>query len=121
MGPGSCARTSARAALAQRARRAIDTLLRQQAAALARDGQLLAALSHRGVLARGFVLVRDLDGRPLRLAASVGPGMAVDMEFSDGRVRARAEGAPTGPEVPSAPAKPRSRGGGDKGQGSLFG
>ncbi len=109
------------AALAQRARRAIDTLLRQQTAALARDGQLLAALSHRGVLARGFVLVRDLDGKPLRLAASVGPGMAVDMEFSDGRVRARAEGAPTGPEAPSTPAKPRSRGGGDKGQGSLFG
>ncbi len=121
MGPGSCARTSARAALAERARRAIDTLLRQQAAALARDGQLLAALSHRGVLARGFVLVRDLDGRPLRLAASVGPGMAVDMEFSDGRVRARADGGPGGPEVPSAPAKPRSRRRGDKGQGSLFG
>jgi exodeoxyribonuclease VII large subunit len=108
-------------ALAERARRAIDTLLRQQAAALARDGQLLAALSHRGVLARGFVLVRDLDGKPLRLAAAVDPGMAVDMEFSDGRVRARAEGAPAGPEVASAPAKPRSRGGGDKGQGSLFG
>jgi exodeoxyribonuclease VII large subunit len=111
-------------ALAQRARRAILTVLRRQAAAVERDGQLLAALSHRGVLARGFALVRDLDGRPLRLAAAVSPGMPVDIEFSDGRVRARAEGPPAAEPVPGAPdasAKPRSRGGGDKGQGSLFG
>jgi hypothetical protein len=47
--------------------------------------------------------------------------MTVDMEFSDGRVRARADGGPGVPEVPSAPAKPRSRQAGDKGQGSLFG
>jgi exodeoxyribonuclease VII large subunit len=112
------------AALAQRAERAIHTLLRRQAAALERDGQLLAALSHRGVLARGFALVRDMDGRPLRAAAAVSPGMPVDIEFSDGRVRARAEGAPkpaSGPGNPDTPPKPRSRQGGDKGQGSLFG
>jgi len=110
-------------ALAQRARRAILTLLRRQAAVVERDGQLLAALSHRGVLARGFALVRDLDGRPLRLAAAVSPGMPVDIEFSDGRVRARAEGsaAGAGPGTPDASAKPRRRQRGDKGQGSLFG
>jgi exodeoxyribonuclease VII large subunit len=66
-------------ALGERARRAISTLLRQQTAALARDGQLLAALSHRGVLARGFALVRNLDGKPLRLAAAVSPGMPLDI------------------------------------------
>jgi exodeoxyribonuclease VII large subunit len=112
-------------ALAQRARRAVLTLLRRQAAVVERDGQLLAALSHRGVLARGFALVRDLDGRPLRVAAAVSPAMPLDIEFSDGRVRARAEGPPAagpGPGAAGAPAKPRSRhGGGDKGQGSLFG
>jgi exodeoxyribonuclease VII large subunit len=107
--------------LAQRSRRAMATLLRQQAAALARDGQLLAALSHRGVLARGFALVRDLGGKPLRLAAAVGLGMAVDIEFSDGRVRARADGPAAGPRAADASAKPRGRQGGDKGQGSLFG
>jgi exodeoxyribonuclease VII large subunit len=77
------------------------------------------------VLARGFALVRDLDGRPLRVAAAVSPAMPLDIEFSDGRVRARAEGPPAagpGPGAAGAPAKPRSRhGGGDKGQGSLFG
>ncbi|HEY3643388.1 MAG TPA: exodeoxyribonuclease VII large subunit [Xanthobacteraceae bacterium] len=106
-------------ALAQRARRAVATLLAQQAAAVARDGQLLAALSHRGVLARGFALVRDLDGRPLRIAAAVSPGMPVDIEFSDGHVRAHADGRSAG--AADASAKPRSRQGGDKGQGSLFG
>jgi len=111
-------------ALGQRARRAVETLLHRQAAVLERDGQLLAALSHRGVLARGFALVRDVAGKPLRMAAAVSPGMPLDIEFSDGRVRARAEGpsaAVPGPEAPEAPAKPRSRPAGDKGQGSLFG
>ena len=110
--------------LAQRAQRAVVALLRQQAAALARDGQLLAALSHRGVLARGFALVRDLDGRPLRTATAVSPGLAMDIEFSDGRVRARADG-PAASEPPSgapdATGKPRPRRDGNPGQGSLFG
>jgi exodeoxyribonuclease VII large subunit len=110
-------------ALAERAQRAILTLLRRQAAVVERHGQLLAALSHRGVLARGFALVRDLDGRPLRAAAAVSPGMPVDIEFADGHVRARAEGGPAGagPKAPDASGKPRNRQAGDKGQGSLFG
>jgi exodeoxyribonuclease VII large subunit len=110
-------------ALAQRARRAIATLLHRQAAALERDGQLLAALSHRGVLARGFALVRDQDGRPLRAAAAVSPGMPVDIEFSDGRVRARADSGTAGPGPRAADASPKSRNRqrDDKGQGSLFG
>jgi exodeoxyribonuclease VII large subunit len=89
-----------------------------------RDGQLLAALSHRGVLARGFALVRDMAGKPLRTAAAVGPGMPLDIEFADGRVRARAEGASAagaGPAGREAPVKPRTRQAPDKGQGSLFG
>ena len=35
-------------------------------------GQLLTAYSYRGVLARGFALVRDSEGRPLRSADAVG-------------------------------------------------
>jgi exodeoxyribonuclease VII large subunit len=109
-------------ALGERGRRAMLTLLRQQAAALARDGQLLAALSHRGVLARGFALVRNLDGKPLRLAAAVSPGMPIDIEFADGTVRARAETGGAAPRAAEAPPKPRGRsGGGNGGQGSLFG
>jgi exodeoxyribonuclease VII large subunit len=76
------------------------------------------------VLARGFALVRDAAGKPLRLAAAVSPGMPLDIEFADGRVRGRAEGtsaAGPGPATPAAPAKPRNRSVPDKGQGSLFG
>ncbi len=111
-------------ALGERARRAVRTLLHRQAAMVERDGQLLAALSHRGVLARGFALVRDTAGKPLRTAAAVSPGTPLDIEFSDGRVRARAEGPSAGgpgPAAPEAPAKPRNRSAPDKGQGSLFG
>jgi len=38
----------------------VNSLLWQRATSLERCGQLLNALSHRGVLARGFALVRDL-------------------------------------------------------------
>ncbi len=79
------------AALAERAQRALLQLLDQRAAAVEHYGQLLNALSHRGVLARGFALVRDLGGRPLRYAARLSEGMRFDVEFSDGRVRARTE------------------------------
>jgi exodeoxyribonuclease VII large subunit len=97
-----------------------------------RCGQLLNALSHRGVLARGFALVRDLAGRPLRQAAAVRAGMRLDIEFSDGRVRAAAEGSSVAADKPqsvaadkpqsTAPSKPRGRrGNGNSNQGSLFG
>jgi exodeoxyribonuclease VII large subunit len=117
------------AALAQRGERAARLLLRQRLAAVERCGQLLNALSHRGVLARGFALVRDLDGRPLRQAAAVSAGMGLDIEFADAHVRALAQGSAAGgvdkaagkPEASPVP-KPRGRrGSGDSGQGSLFG
>ncbi len=105
-------------ALGERAVRAALTLIRQREAHVERAGQLLAAFSYRGVLARGFALVRDSEGTPLRAAAAVAPGMRIGIEFADGRVGAVAEG-PDG-SAP-APAKPRSRRGGPEGQGSLFG
>ena len=112
-------------ALAGRAQRAMRMLVRQHAVAVERCGQLLAALSHRGVLARGFALVRDLDGKPLRAAAAVSLGQRIDIEFSDGRVRALAEGssvspAPSGDSTAGTPSPRRRRSGGE-GQGSLFG
>jgi len=105
-------------AFQERARLAFAALLQNRDARLERAERLLAAVSYRGVLARGFALVRDLDGRPLRAAAKVAPGKRIDIEFSDGRVRALAEAASVAP----APPKPRRRGGGgEPGQGSLFG
>jgi exodeoxyribonuclease VII large subunit len=83
--------------------------------------QLLKALSYQGVLARGFALVRDGEGRPLRAAASVTSGMRLDIEFADGRVAAVADGERAKTSAPAAVApKPRSRSGGPSGQGKLF-
>src|SRR6266540_1710948 len=111
------------AELSERARRAVHSSLSQRAAFVERCGQLLNALSHRGVLARGFALVRDPTGRPLRQAAAVSAGMRLDVEFSDGHVRALAEGVfPAATERPVPATKPRGRrGGGNSNQGSLFG
>jgi exodeoxyribonuclease VII large subunit len=108
---------------AQRAERAIGVILDQRAARFERAGQLLTAFSYRGVLARGFALVRDAAGDPLRAAAAVSAGMRLDIEFSDGRVGAVAGDARVTPEAPPAPLFPRRRrrsSGNGEGQGSLF-
>jgi exodeoxyribonuclease VII large subunit len=111
--------------LAERAERATWTLLDSRAASLEHTGQLLAAFSYRGVLSRGFALVRDGGGTPLRTAAAVQPGTPLDIEFTDGRVGATAHGVSKRIESPPfARPRPRARrggGGGGEGQGSLFG
>ena len=85
-----------------------------------RGGELLAAFSYRGVLARGFALVRDAKGRPLRTAAAITAGMPLDIEFADGRIGARAE-TPSGVErVPTSSSKTRGSRAGGSGQGDLF-
>jgi len=107
-------------AFGDRARRAFRIFRDRRVERLRSAGQLLAAYSYRGVLARGFALVRDGDGRPLRTAAAVGSGTRLDIEFSDGRVGATADGERSAP-LP-AKSKPSTQGGkGSGGQGSLFG
>ena len=103
--------------LAERARRALATSTLRLSARVAHSGQLLNALSYRGVLARGFALIRDTVGQPLHSATAVTAGMPIEIEFSDGRVAARAEGT-LATDTPGA--KPRSKRGGGPGQGDLF-
>ena len=108
-------------ALDERAKRARRTYLGQRVQRLRGAWQLLNAYSYRKVLERGFALVRDEDGRPLRTAASVDAGMRLDIEFSDGRIGATSDAERAA--QPSGKVKPRTRGsgGGSGGQGSLFG
>jgi exodeoxyribonuclease VII large subunit len=108
------------AVLATRAGRAIDALLDARFARCERDSQLLAAFSYRGVLARGFALVRDRAGRPLRAAAGVTVGMPIDVEFADGHVGARAEVVQASAAPSAPPMRRRARRGSDPGQGNLF-
>ncbi|KRR29337.1 exodeoxyribonuclease VII large subunit [Bradyrhizobium retamae] len=91
--------------LAERARRALETAMQRLDARVAHSGQLLSALSYRGVLARGFALVRDEHGHAVHAAAAVGPSARLSVEFADGRVGVTADAdrpQPTAP-APSAP------------------
>ena len=73
-------------------------------ARVAHSGQLLSALSYRGVLARGFALVRDEQGHAVHAAAAVGPGAHCSIEFADGRVARHGGCGSAGGDV----GKPRS-------------
>ena len=89
--------------LAERARRALVTVMQRLDARIAHSGQLLSALSYRGVLARGFALVRDEQGHAVHAAAAVGPNAHLSIEFADGRVTATADA-----DRPAATAAPAS-------------
>jgi exodeoxyribonuclease VII large subunit len=104
-----------------RAPRAVDLMLRRRRDRLDGAAKLLTALSYQGVLARGFALVRDGEGRPLRSAGAVTPGMALAIQFADGSVAATAEGEapPATPKSPARSAEPKPRKTGE-GQGTLF-
>ncbi len=104
-------------ALSGRADRAMLAIVERRRTRLTGLWQLAESYSHHGVLARGFALVRDAEGRPLRSAAAVAAGAALEIEFQDGRVKAMAgESAPR-----PRPAKGRGDPPPGGGQGSLFG
>ena len=107
--------------LAARMTRAYDERLQSRRAELLSAWQLLGAMSYRGVLSRGFALIRDETGRPLRLAADARPAQRLEIEFADGKVGAIAGGRVGPPLTPPAllPRR-RARPDRDEGQGSLF-
>jgi exodeoxyribonuclease VII large subunit len=76
-------------------------------------GRMLESLSHKSVLARGFVMVQRDDGALVRAAKDLNPGDVVNLTFADDQKKAVID-------PPGDAAKPRGRGkpGGD--QGSLF-
>ncbi len=83
--------------LSARGRLAATGLLKAEGRRLAALAQLLDALSYHGVLARGFSLVRDAEGRAIRSAKTVASGAALEIEFADGRLAARASDGGGGP------------------------
>jgi len=107
--------------LAARLIRAHDERLRMKRAELDSAWQLLGAMSYRGVLSRGFALVRDEAQRPLRRAAEVKQAQRLEIEFADGKIGAIAGGR-IGPPLTPPALLPRRRAKPDKdeGQGSLF-
>ena len=63
---------------------AASTQMRQRRAGAA--AALLKTLGYRNVIERGFALVRDSNGAPLRSAAGVAGGARLEVELADGRI-----------------------------------
>jgi exodeoxyribonuclease VII large subunit len=74
-----------------RAQKSCDERRRDKLLGLA---QLLGTLGYRSVLTRGFALVRDVNGRPLRRVAELDPGDRMSLQFADGYMPAVAGEAP---------------------------
>jgi exodeoxyribonuclease VII large subunit len=81
------------AAFSDRSRRAIGVLRERRAERIAALHTLLNSLGYKAVLARGYALVRDGDGQPVRSAAAIAAGQALAIEFADGSINATADGA----------------------------
>ena len=79
---------------------ALKQARQRRADRLAALSQLLGALGYRSVLARGFAVIRNHEGLPLRGVAGTAPGAALQIEMQDGTLAVTA-------------AKPKA-------QGSLF-
>jgi exodeoxyribonuclease VII large subunit len=119
------------AALDARGRRCFATHVAERRRHLEGLAGLMRSLSYQSVLQRGFALVRDNEGRMIRAAGQVAGGMALEIEFADGRISAQAATEPrkeAAEVTPSSLSKePRRRapkgggsGGGPGGQGTLF-
>lgn len=107
--------------LAGRADNALLADLRRRRSTIVAQDRILQSLSYRNVLKRGYALVRDETGVPVKAASSLSLNQAIAIEFADGSIDAVTTegGAPTPPQPvkkraeKQAPAEPPK-------QGSLF-
>jgi exodeoxyribonuclease VII large subunit len=99
-----------------RLQRAFRARLNEDRKKLESLSRVLEGISYRGVLERGFALVRGADGSIRRRADAVQPGERLSLTFADGVREATAGGAPTAPPAASKPriTKPKAN------QGDLF-
>jgi exodeoxyribonuclease VII large subunit len=111
----ACRHALERAATGLRPRLVADLVARGRQALEAAAG-LLESLSYENVLARGFALAMDSAGHAVTSAASVAPGMAMTLQFRDGRVGVHAEGD----GAPKPAKRPKDKPGDDGPQGSLL-
>jgi len=103
--------------LSLRTESALTGTLDRRRALLQAHGRMLESLSWRNVLRRGYALVRDEEGHPVKGAAGLSPGRAIAIEFADGTVDAVTGGSGAAPR--KKPAKPQEPGPAS-GQGTLF-
>ena len=74
---------------------------------LSKAGQLLEAFSYQGVLARGYALVSDKNGKVVRSVSNLSPGDFAELTFHDGKHGAVIDGeAKVTPPKKKTKAKP---------------
>ena len=90
-------------------------------AAFTQADRLLSTLklSEQAILERGYAMVLDAAGTPVRRAAEVGYGAALDLRFADGTVHVLA-GDGASPVAPKPAPRPSAKPKDGSGQGSLF-
>ena len=95
------------ARLGERPPRALLIMIERRRQKVATLSSLLNTLGYRQVLARGYAIIRDEAGAPLRLAGEINAGMKLDIGLSDGHVGAVAVAPSSGPPPrPKPAAKP---------------
>jgi exodeoxyribonuclease VII large subunit len=77
--------------LDHRRKRAFATRLTRWHDRVSAVGQLLNSYSYHGVLERGFALIRDEAGQPIRSVAQMAPEARLSLELADGVVKVRRE------------------------------
>jgi exodeoxyribonuclease VII large subunit len=78
-------------------------------------------LSHEKILAMGYAVTRDADGRVIVSGQEIVSGDALTLEFHDGKIAVVARGAPRPPAHPAEPKAPaRAKKPSPPGQGSLL-
>lgn len=89
--------------VAERLVPALQGQIARKADRLEAVSKLFDSLNYKSVLKRGYALVRDADGQPLRSADAVLDGQALVLEFADGKADATGGRIGTRPK----PAKPK--------------
>jgi len=92
----------------------VEERVRERRRRLEHAVRLLGSVSYQAVLQRGFALVRDAQGEPVKRAAGLRTGDELRIQFADGTAGAIATGADAPRPRTRTAAKPAG------GQGSLF-
>ncbi len=113
---GVARRTEGLSVLSQRAKLAVERRLETHRQRLETQSKLLATLGYNSTLQRGFALVRDANGKPIRSVAQAKSGTAAEVQFHDGSVGATFHGGGAAPKPRTAKKVSHSEGD----QGDLF-
>lgn len=108
------------ARLSELSSRAISQSLEKHKTKVEQQAALLNLVSYQGVLSRGFALVRDGAGEPVRSANTMAAGESYNVQFADGNRQVTAQEGDAAKPVPKPLSKPKREKPKDSGQGQLF-